>query len=97
MALYRKNRELLSDSLRTSVIVKNINDLRHAIIKQYSDDPMLTAKNFENFKIKISIPYNGSLEESFDDRCGWYTHIVCCNIFNVNEFWPCGFLSEPLE
>lgn len=54
-------------------------------------------KNFPDFDIKIEIPYRLSGVESFDKRCGWYTHYVCVNIMQKNRFDMTGFLSEPME
>lgn len=96
MALYRKHRGTLEESLKTTVIIKNINDLKKVIFEDWemwrnaerSDGTKLT----DDFQIKID-PYYGAC----DYRCGWYTQIVSANIDTIGRFDACGYLSEPLE
>lgn len=96
MALYRKHRGTLEESLKTTIIVRNWEELKKAIFEDWemwrnaerADGTKLT----DNFTVKIE-PYYGDC----DYRCGWYTQIVSANIENINEFHACGFLSEPLH
>lgn len=102
MALFRHHRGNLADSLKTTVIVKNTHDLKREILKQFDnwivpDDPNCAVKNHHNFEVKISIPWDMPLKESFDDRCGWYQHYVTTDILKKGEFFVAGMLSEPLD
>lgn len=80
MALFRFHRGLLSDSLETTVIVKNIAELL-SIINEKEDIPV--------DEVHIS-------DYGFDSRCGWYTQIVCIPVANFDAPQVRGFLSEPL-
>lgn len=96
MALFRKHRGQLDDSLKTTVIVKNLDDLRNAI---YEDWEM-----WEDALKKDGLPFNkNSFDIKYepygnhpDRRCGWYTQIVSADLEKKGEFMAIGFLSEPL-
>lgn len=97
MALYRKHRGSLDESLKTTVIVKNIDDIRNIIYEDLlmwedalKKDGMLFNKN--SFDINIG-PYGRQL----DNRCGWYTQLVTADLEEKGKFIVIGFLSEPLE
>lgn len=95
MPLFRFHKGMLSDSLKTTIIVKNIEELRDALISSWSgwlDDPKSIKSNFQNFKIKIE-PYMGDM----DERIGWYTQIVTSDMLKKDSFCVEGFLSEPME
>lgn len=87
MALFRKHRGLLEDSLKTTVLINSLSDLMNYIkndLKCWGD-----AINYD-FKIKVE-PYGG-----LDERCGWYTHIVSIDLTEKEKFVVIGFLSENL-
>jgi hypothetical protein len=98
MPLFRKHRGSLKDSLKTTVIVKNLNQLKDAIYEDWvmwegalrKNDNEPFSKNIINIKIE---PYYGDL----DERCGWYTQIVSADLEIKGKFMAIGFLSEPLE
>jgi hypothetical protein len=95
MPLFRIHRGQLSDSLKTTVIVKNKEDLKKAILKEWETWKNAIRKDgspISDFDIKIE-PYIGNL----DERCGWYTQIVSCNFERKDRFDAVGFLSEPME
>ncbi len=99
MPLFRKNRALLSESLETTIIVKNMEELREAIRKDWEPwlgHPEAAHSNFKDFEIKVFIPYDLPLEMSFDKRCGWYTHYVSADVMCKDEFVIVGFLSEAI-
>lgn len=83
MALFRKHRGQLIDSLKTTIIVNSLDDLRKLIQEG-------------NVDIQIKVEAYPHLESCFDKRIGWYTHIVLSDRFAAGEFQPEGFLSEPL-
>ena|SRR5215475_7862188 len=99
MALFRFHRGDLMDSLKTTVIVKNMDELINIIktkhLQIYGDDmAKYGASDIEDFEIKVE-PYPAELE-NFDKRIGWYTQIVTSDIHQKGIFQPEGFLSEPL-
>ena len=92
MPLYRKHRGSLSDSLLTTVIVKNIEELKKVILLDWDawiDVEGSHVDNVKGFIVKVN-PYG-----HLDIRCGWYTHLVSADLMIKNEFMPVGFLSEP--
>ncbi len=97
MPLFRNHRGLLADSLKTTVIVKNMDDLRSCIYKSWEmwegalRKGDTTGFSRECFDIKIE-PYGSG----FDERCGWYTQIVCADLEEKEKFLPVGWLSEPM-
>lgn len=100
MPLFRWHRGSLADALKTTVIIKSRLELRKIIAQYFLDiwkDHPATKERIENFKIIIKIPGKRTLQESFDSKCGWYTHYVLNDISKEGEFCVCGFLSEPLE
>lgn len=84
MALFRPHRKLLEDSLKDTVIVKNIDEIKDTLRREWKGH-----QGFDFDKIKIR-------DYAFDKRCGWYTQII--TIYNIldNIYYPTGFLSEPL-
>lgn len=98
MALFRKHRGSLADSLKTTVIVKNMHHLRDAIYEDWAmwegalrkKDDKPFSKDCFNIKIE---PYYGDI----DERCGWYTQIVSADLEVKDEFMAIGYLSEPLS
>jgi hypothetical protein len=96
MALYRKYGGSFTESLKASVIVKSIDDIRNIIyedwimwegaLRKNDDIPF----NKESFDIKIE-------NYIFDPRSGWYTQIVSADLQIKGEFMAIGFLSEPLD
>jgi hypothetical protein len=91
MALFRFQRGSLEESLKTTIIVNNINDLLERIIKELNANGLKGEKeSIGKYGIEIG------QHQSFDNRCGWYTHLVSCRIGNGN-FFAIGFLSEPLD
>lgn len=89
MALFRKNRGGLYASLQTTLIVKNIQELCNVIM----EDLYVWGDLVVNKDNLIIEPYPNA-DNLFDDRIGWYTHIVT---LKVGEFGVIGFLSEPLD
>lgn len=98
MPLFRNHRHTLEESLQTTVIIKNIDNLREVIYEDWkmwegalrkNDDKPLSKDNFD---IKVS-PYFGEC----DYRCGWYTQIVSADLVVKGRFDAIGFLSEPLN
>ena len=92
MALFRFHRGGLHESLQTTIIVKTFNDVVKAIVMSF-DDEMLKAQQW-GAKFEI-IPYP-ELGNTFDQRIGWYTQMVLCNLYEEDKMHPVGFLSEPL-
>jgi hypothetical protein len=97
MPLYRKQRGTLEDSLKTTTIVKNLDQIKDAIYEDFKmwegalkKDGSKFSK--DSFNIKIE-PYYGEC----DYRCGWYTQLVSANLMEKDRFDATGYLSEPLE
>lgn len=90
MPLFRFHCTLLSDSLATTVIVKNEEELLKIIL----DSLMCWDRLLEIEDIKIEIkPYPEW--NNFDSRIGWYNHMVYQK--KPEPFIGIvGFLSEPL-
>jgi hypothetical protein len=100
MPLFRRHRGQLDSSLLTTVIVKNIDELRSEIINDWEmwlGHPEAAHSNFKEFTVKVFIPGDLSIKESFDPRCGWYTHYVTADLLCKDEFQIVGFLSEPMN
>lgn len=100
MPLFRRPRALLDESLETTIIVRNKAELKKAITEDWAmwlDHPAADHSNFKHFEINIFRPFDLTLEQSFDKRCGWFTHYVSADIMCKDEFHMVGFLSEPLE
>lgn len=92
MPLFRLHRGGLAESLATTVIIKNLDDLRSAVKKSWEHWP---CGNITEFEVKVSPYYNEA--NCFDERIGWYTQIVLVDILEKGVLVPVGFLSEPLE
>ncbi len=98
MPLFRKQRGSLADSLETTAIVKNIEDLRNLIYEDWEMWDGAIRKNDiegfsrDNFDIKIE-KYGAGI----DLRCGWYTHLVSADLEEKGKFMAIGYLSEPLD
>lgn len=93
MPLFRFHRGSLAESLKTTIVVKNFNDVVKAIVMSF-DQEMLAKQDWgAEFKV-IPYPEEGN---NFDPRIGWYTHMVMANICEKDKMHPIGFLSEPLE
>lgn len=98
MPLFRKQRGSLQESLKTTVIVKSMDQLKDAIYEDWSmwegalrkNDAEPFSKDIINLKIE---PYHQYL----DERCGWYTQIVSADPQVKGEFILVGFLSEPMD
>lgn len=100
MPLFRRHRGGLDESLATTVIVKNIADLKAEITKDWEmwlDHPAAAHSNFKTFDVKVFVPFELPIENSFDPRCGWYTHYVSADIMCKGEFHMVGMLSEPMN
>lgn len=95
MPLFRKQRGHLDESLKTTVIVKDIDQLKRFIMADWEMWIGAIREDgtpFTDFDIKIE-PYYGGC----DYRCGWYTQIVSTTLMRKDRFDAVGFLSEPLE
>jgi hypothetical protein len=100
MPLFRRPRYSLEESLKTTVIVHNLDEIRSEVIKDFDmwlGHPQASHANFKNFSLKVFIPYGLTADQSFDPRCGWYTHHVSADLLCEGEFIMVGFLSEPLD
>lgn len=92
MALFRKHRGSLDESLKTTIIVKSKKDLIRIILDDYNESGYRPIELFgENIEIKIE-PYCG-----LDLRCGWYTQLVMSDAIEKGFFTVSGYLSEPLD
>jgi len=92
MPLFRFHKGSLSTSLETTVIVKNLNELKTLITDAMRG--WIFIKDDEKVNIEIK-PYP-TISTHFDSRIGWYTHIVIARIEKMTAC-PIGFLSEPLQ
>ncbi len=93
MALFRFHRGSLEQSIKTTVIVKNLNDVIKLVVDSASE--FLNEEN-QHWVAKFQvIPYPDE-ENNFDPRIGWYTHMVLSNIYEKEKFHPVGLLSESL-
>jgi hypothetical protein len=91
MPLFRFHRGNLSESLETTIIIKDILELMEIIKKSYINYIPL---NIDNISLTIE-PYP-SEKNNFDSRIGWYTQMVASDAYEKGRFIPEGFLSEPL-
>ena len=85
MPLFRKHRGSLEDSLKTTIVVKNMAHLKQCIKDDW--EPWMVNKDF---KIQIDTYYGAC-----DFRCGWYTQLVLADLLAKDTFVPVGYLSEP--
>ncbi len=100
MALFRFHRGGLHESLQTTVIVKNMHELREAA-RPFVDHFFLEPT--DDFVLNVNA--YPSKDNNFDGRIGWYTHIVALTItadksnriMKSIDSAPIGFLSEPLD
>ncbi len=88
MPLFRFHRGGLEESLKTTIVVKNFNDLYTAIANEFD----ITASWSASIEIE---PYPA--ENNFDARIGWHTHLVTANIYDKEKYVPVGYLSELLS
>lgn len=88
MALFRFHRGGLSESLKTTKIVKSKKELSELIMKNDIFKLEVTEKDLciESY----------SKKDNFDERIGWYTQMVTVKDPHDGKFYPIGFLSEPL-
>lgn len=84
MAIFRFYRGELSDSLKTSVIVKNKDELKNILEKTLFGSDPITDMLIEKYG------------DGFDYRIGWYTYIVNIKYLSGIESLPMGYLSENL-
>lgn len=92
MPLFRFHAGSLEESLKTTIIVKCIDDLCKYIKTKYTVDMGKCCIK----KLGLSInPYPDKLN-NFDARIGWYTHVVIIKMYKECEMFPIGFLSEDL-
>lgn len=91
MALFRFHKGALKESLETTIIVKNINQLMDEIRNYYGT----VIPTLSEFGI-ITNTYVDK-DHHFDKRTGWYTQIVTADIYKRGDFVVVGFLSEPLD
>lgn len=89
MPLFRHHRGGLADSLKTTIIVKDIRDLLDKIIKDFDRNWYI----FNPKEIIIKIDE----DEVFDARCGWYSHYVLVKGLYDDKFQCVGYVSEPLD
>lgn len=92
MPLFRFHRGGLHESLRTTVVVKNGIELCKIITNSF--DYKMRHKNKRSVRLKIT-PYPD--DNNFDERIGWYTHMVSVHFLEDDTMEFIGFLSEPLE
>jgi hypothetical protein len=90
MALFRFHRGGLQESLLTTKIVKNKDELLQLIKDEF--------KEFEGLEVKEIIieRYADQFGNNFDYRIGWYTHIVKAKLEPIENEQVIGFLSEDL-
>lgn len=92
MPLFRFHKGSLEESLKTTIIVKDFNELKKIIVEAMKHWMFINEENPE-IELKIN-PY--PLEDNFDTRIGWYTHMVTAR-YEKTTAHPIGFLSEPLQ
>jgi hypothetical protein len=90
MPLFRFHRGGLHESLQTTIIVKTFNDVVKAIVMSDWVDHNPT------WGAKFSVEPYPSKDHNFDARIGWFTHLVCTNLWKEDKMVPIGYLSEPL-
>lgn len=91
MPLFRFHRGGLDESLKTTIIVRTFNDMVKAIIDSFDEKMIANAR----WGARFSVEAYPDKESCFDKRIGWYTQIVCTNLFEEDKMNPVGFLSEP--
>ncbi len=97
MALYRSHRGSLDESLKTTVIIRYLGDLRTIIHDDFFKEWKAYGKdNPLNMDFDIRIECNG-IPSLLDPRCGWYTQTVTADLIEKGKFRVVGFLSEPLS
>jgi hypothetical protein len=92
MPLFRFHRGSLEESLKTTVIIKNFNDLTKYIVHDI-DDWIIN----QHIPLKIIIEPYPDEKDNFDSRIGWYTHIVRATLYEKDVLHVIGFLSENVE
>ena len=90
MPLFRFQRRTLSESLATTIIVNNVDELLEKLAQYWEERGITTRDLMYQWQCAVD------KEQAFDLRCGWYTHRV---VFQVRNSDPmvCGFLSEPFQ
>lgn len=100
MPLFRFHRGGLIESLKTTVIVKDLEELKEVIMHGWINwlgFAGATPSNFKDFDVQIINPFDSrNVIETFDPRCGWYTHYVSTDILEKGKFLIEGFISEHL-
>src|ERR1700760_4447809 len=99
MPLFRQHRGSLEESIATTEVIKSLEDLIYLIIKVNEN-----TYGVSGFIEKIIIrpyPREGG-NANFDERVGWYTHLVTAKFWYDKEsfdkqLYPVGFLSESIE
>lgn len=90
MALFRFHRGSLEESLKTTIIVKDIHDLLERLAEWWEEAHSTDRSTMKEWQVHIDI------RQQFDERCGWFTHTVSFRVGD-NESTAIGFLSEPLD
>lgn len=90
MALFRFHRGSLTESLETTVIVKDMYDLYKVLEKS-----LLLSMNMKFFKIKTEA--YPDKKNNFDSRIGWFTYSVLIKTNPKEDYQIVGFLSEDLK
>jgi hypothetical protein len=91
MPLFRFHRGGLHESLQTTVVVKDLDDLKAMV--NFAMREYIFMKDDDEIVIDI-FPYPAP-GNNFDDRIGWFTHMVTAQYKNITAH-PVGYLSEPL-
>jgi hypothetical protein len=94
MPLFRLHRGELRESLKTTIIVKTLNDVVKAIVM---NDDFCNKNLKQTWGATVCVKPYPNEENNFDTRIGWYTHAVLANIYKKDEMVIIGFLSEPLK
>jgi hypothetical protein len=92
MPLFRFHRGSLEESLKTTVIINSLSELEDKITEAMRNCIFIK----EDTLVELEIHPYPSIENNFDDRIGWYTHIVIAKYKNITAH-PVGFLSEDIE
>ncbi len=94
MALFRQHRGGLAESLESTIIVKNKQELLEHLLLVVNSWLIPEAPRSALYHIPtIRITSHNRL----DPRCGWYSELVTADMLIKDEFIPMGFLSEPLD
>lgn len=94
MPLFRFHRGLLAESLKTTIIVENLNDIIKAI---FLSNEVIGLNNKPEWAVKFDVRPYPSEDRCFDARIGWYTQLVTANLDEEDRMDVIGFLSEPLK